>query len=406
MTGTVQRRSWISGSLRTASTALALAAVLVTAVVVAQSAQAQTFTLLHPFTGYPTDGAAPYAGLVMDAKGNLYGTTMQGGVGEVYGTVFKLAGKKETVLHSFTGAPDGAGPIAGLVMDANGNLYGTTYYGGGPDPTGTVFKVSKSGKETVLYSFCAVSGCADGESPYAGLVMDAKGNLYGTTTGGGASGAGTVFKVTSKGKETVLYSFTGGPDGAYPYAGLVMDAKGNLYGTTYGGGKGDGTVFKVTKTGKETVLYGFAGSPDGKGPEAGLVMDAKGNLYGTTVFGGASNSGTAFKVSSKGKETVLHSFAGGTDGATPYAGLVMDAKGNLYGTTYYGGTSTNCYLDCGTVFKVSSKGKETVLYSFTGGTDGAYPYFGFLVMDAKGNLYGTAYEGGSSEEGTVWKLTP
>jgi uncharacterized repeat protein (TIGR03803 family) len=296
----------------------------------------------------------------MDAKGNLYGTTMQGGVGEVYGTVFKLAGKKETVLHSFTGSPDGAGPIAGLVMDAKGNLYGTTYYGGGPDPTGTVFKVSKSGKETVLYSFCAVSGCADGESPYVGLVMDAKGNLYGTTTGGGASGAGTVFKVTSKGKETVLYSFTGGADGAYPYAGLVMDAKGNLYGTTYYGGAGGcdlgcGTVFKVTKAGKETVLY---------------------------------------------------SFAGGTDGATPYAGLVMDAKGNLYGTTYYGGTSTNCYLDCGTVFKVSSKGKETVLYSFTGGTDGAYPYFGFLVMDAKGNLYGTAYAGGSSEEGTVWKLTP
>jgi len=298
----------------------------------------------------------------------------------------------ESVLYSFTGSPDGAYPGGGsLVRDAQGNLYGTTE-GGGPDGLGTVFKVDTSGKETVLYSFTGTGG--DGAGPYAGLVLDTQDNLYGTTQYGGANAWGTVFKVDTTGKETVLYSFTGtGGDGAGPTAGLVRDAQGNLYGTTGGGGaNGWGTVFKVDTTGKETVLYSFTGTGgDGAYPYAGLVRDAQGNLYGTTPGGGAYEYGTVFKVDTTGTETVLYSFTGtGGDGTRPYAGLVRDAQGNLYGTTAHSGNS-NYY---GTVFEVDTTGNETVLYSFTGtGGDGAYPVAG-LVMDAQGNLYGTTQFGG------------
>ena len=268
-----------------------------------------------------------------------------------------------------------------------------------------MFKLDKTGKETVLYSF---AGGSDGENPVAGLVWDAKGNLYGITSLGGASGYGTVFKLDKAGKETVLHSFTGpAGDGAEPMAGLTRDAKGNLYGTTVYGGSGTcknggldgcGTVFKLDKTSKETVLYSFPGTEsDGTYPDAGLVPDAAGNLYDTTFGGGASGAGTVFKLDKTGKETVLYSFDG-ADGANPVAGLVWDAKGNLYGTTYNGASGY------GTVFKLEKTGKETVLHSFVG-TDGAHPYAG-LVRDAKGKLYGTTYLGGSSDRGTVWKLTP
>src|SRR5271157_1962225 len=332
-----QHRSWILGIHgRAAGAALALAIMLVAAVLATGSAQAQTYT---------------------------------------YG-----------VLYTFTGSPDGAVSDGGLVRDAQGNLYGTTYYGGnsactGPfgNGCGTVFKVNTTGNEAVLYSF---TGGGDGAFPVAGLVRYAQGNLYGTTSQGGdlacnaPNGCGTVFKVDTTGKETVLYSFTGGADGAYPKAGLLPDAQGNLYGTTNQGGASNyGTVFKVDSTGNETVLYSFTGTGgDGAGPEAGLVQDAQGNLYGTTAGGGdvACNAphdcGTVLKVDRIGQESVLYSFTGtGGDGACSYAGLVQDAQGNLYGTTAGGGDlACNAGRGCGTVFKVDTTGKETVLYSFTG----------------------------------------
>src|SRR5271157_94942 len=318
-----------------------------------------------------------------------------------------------SVLYTFTGSPDGAGPDAGLVRDAQGNLYGTTG-DGGASGAGTVFKVDTTGKETVLYSFAGTGG--DGANPYAGLLRDAQGNLYGTTAGGGdlaclaPYGCGTVFKVDMTGNETVLYSFTGtGGDGASPRAGLLPDAQGNLYGTTSLGGDlacnapaGCGTVFKLDRTGKETVLYSFTGGADGGRPVAGLVQDAQGNLYGTTASGGdlaclaPYGCGTVFKVDMTGNETVLYSFTGtGGDGIQPLAGLVLDTLGNLYGTTSQGGDPA-CTNGCGTVFKVDTTGKETVLYSFTGiGGDGVQP-LATLVLDAQGNLYGTTFYGGAS----------
>jgi uncharacterized repeat protein (TIGR03803 family) len=394
--------------------ALALTATLTLMLFATQSAQAQAFTVIHSFAGHPTDGATPFAGLVMDANGNLYGTTFTGGSAcnpGGCGTVFRLnKERKETVLYSFNGFGDGASPHAGLVMDAKGNLYGTTLSGGTGcghlGCGGTVFKVSKSGKKTLLHSF---SNGTDGAAPQAGLIMDANANLYGTTPLGGnvscPAGCGTVFKVTKTGKKTVLYSFAGGTDSSRPLAGLVLDSAGNLYGTTSGNavqGCPDscGTVFRLDRKGKETVLHTFTGGTDGAGPFAGLVMDAKGDLYGTTAAGGASRVGTVFKLDNKGLETVLYSFAGGTDGERPLAGLVMDGRGNFYGTTARGGTA-----GFGTVFKVTETGQETVLYSFSGGADGAGPYAG-LVMDAKGNLYGTAAGGGIGINGTVFKLTP
>ncbi len=368
---------------------------------------------VYSFTGSP-DGGGPYAGLVMDAAGNLYGTTYQGGsAGD--GTVFELtaasAYSTEIVLYSFTGSPDGALPYAGLVMDAAGNLYGTTYEGGSSG-YGTVFELTAASAystEIVLYSF---TGFPDGAFPYAGLVMDAAGNLYGTTYQGGSAGDGSVFELTAASAystEIVLYSFTGSPDGTSPYAGLVMDAASNLYGTTYqGGSAGDGTVFELTAASAystEIVLHSFTGSPDGALPYAGLVMDAASNLYGTTYQGGSTGNGTVFELtaaSAYSTESVLHSFAGSSDGALPYAGLVLDAARNLYGTTYQGGSA-----GYGTVFELTSASAystESVLHSFTGSPDGALPYAG-LVMDAAGNLYGTTHIGGSNGDGTAFEVT-
>jgi uncharacterized repeat protein (TIGR03803 family) len=281
---------------------------------------------------------------------------------------------KETVLYSFSGGTDGAEPYAGVVMDAAGNLYGSTDFGGNLNCNewegfgcGTVFKLNKADDETVLYSF---GGAPDGAKPYAGVVMGAAGNLYSTTFNGGnvtcanTSGCGTVFMLDITGKEKVLYNFSGAPDGANPEAGVVMDAAGNLYGTTFfGGASGDGTVFKLDTAGKETVLYSFSGTPDGANPVGGLVMDVAGNLYSTTFNGGnvtctnASGCGTVFKLDTTGNETLLYMFSGGADGAYPTGGLVMDAAGNLYGTTFEGGDLScmfaNMGLGCGTVFKLT-----------------------------------------------------
>jgi uncharacterized repeat protein (TIGR03803 family) len=407
MKNSVPWQDAVSGAgRRVATVLLVMAVMLLSIVVVPSSAQAQTYkeSVLYSFAGAP-DGANPYAGLILDAKGNLYGTT-QGGGADGYGTVFKYdpTTKKETVLYSFTGAPDGAGPFAGLIFNAKGNLYGTTQ-GGGASGDGTVFKYDPTTKkETVLYSF---TGAPDGAGPYAGLILDAKGNFWGTTSGDGADGYGTVFKYdpTTK-KETVLYSFTGAPDGgAGPYASLIPGANGNLYGTTAQGGINDvGTVFKYDPTTKnETVLHSFTGGADGALPlYSGLILDAKGNFWGTTVGGGADGYGTVFKYDpTTKKEAVLYGFTGAPDGATPVRGVILDANGNFYGTTTVGGTSGD-----GTVFKYDPRTKkETVLYNFTGAPDGSTPV-GDLILDASGNLYGTTSQGGASNDGTVFKLTP
>ncbi|MGA7080201.1 MAG: choice-of-anchor tandem repeat GloVer-containing protein [Terriglobales bacterium] len=379
--------------------------------------QAQTETVLYNFCSDPScaDGVSPTSSLTADGKGNYYGTTNSGGASEA-GTVFELSpngngGWNETVLYSFTGKKDGVYPFAGLVQDASGNFYGTTVSGGAKNK-GTLFKVTPAGTETVVHSF----GEGDGKQPYAGLIMDAQGNLYGTYSIGPYTTKGGVFKITPDGTETVLWSFRYAGDGKSPYAGLVMDAQGNLYGTTSEGGSagyagpgrdrcdhGCGTVFELSPTGSETILYAFEGERknDGAGPfYAGLVMDAQGNLYGTTDLGGAFGYGTVFKVTPAGTETLLYTFTGGTDGGSPFAGLLLDARGNLYGTTYRGGLYNE-----GTVFEVSASGTEGVLYSFTGGADGASPQAG-LVMDAQGNLYGTASAGGSSGAGAVFEVTP
>jgi uncharacterized repeat protein (TIGR03803 family) len=417
------------------------------------------FITLYTFTGQP-DGAGPQASLIKDAAGNLYGTTEAGGTSNL-GTVFKLdASGAETILHSFTGAPDGANPKAGLALDAVGNLYGTTAKGGitggvcAPFGCGVVFQVDATGKETVLYSFM---GNPDGWNPLAGLVRDSSGNLFGTTLYGGGVGPGTVFRLDTSGKETVLHSFFNSPtDGAGPEAGVILDGSGNIYGATASGGTlnctagggntpvrtvGCGTVFKLDSTGAQSVLYTFLGAnkgPHGAFPSTSLVRDAEGNLYGTTLEGGNGvcysiamlppqpNSqiycGTVFKVDPTGKATVLHKFFGDAvtnpraqkDGASPHGALVLDAAGNLYGTTFYGGTG-NCsesgfrsfvHVGCGTIFRVDPAGDETVLYSFTNQTDGAFPDAG-LLLDSAGNLYGTTSANGSTAgAGTVFKFTP
>ncbi|MGO8794836.1 MAG: choice-of-anchor tandem repeat GloVer-containing protein [Candidatus Sulfotelmatobacter sp.] len=376
-----------------------------------------------------TDGKVPTAGLIRDTAGNLYGTTSGGGA-HGGGTVFKIdTTGKYTVVYSFcsvggSSCTDGSNPFGGLIEDSAGNLYGTTLNGGAYSVVGgTVFKIDSAGQETVLYSFCA-SSCLDGQAPEAGLVRDAAGNLYGTTGGGGTHSDGTVFKVDTTGKETVLYNFcsTGGTsctDGNFPFAGLIEDAAGNLYGTTErGGANNKGTVFKVDAAGTETVLYSFCSvggtsCTDGYSPEAGVIEDAEGNLYGTTLLGGANtsinfgfDSGTVFKLDTTGKETVLYSFCsvGGancTDGFGPAAGLIQDAAGNLYGTTGSGGAGGD-----GTVFELNTTGQETVLYSFCTAAncaDGWSPDAG-VIQDASGNLYGTTANGGATYNGIVFKL--
>ena len=390
---------------RAANAVLGFTTMLAPMLVPAQSAPAQTFTVLYSFKGVP-DGAYPVAGLVMDGKRNLYGTTSGGGASN-NGTLFKLdATGKEAVLYSFcmrTNCADGASPVAPLLRDKGGILYGTTS-NGGTSGNGVVFKLDVSGKETVLHRFAGDP--KDGATPQAGLIRDGANNLYGTTSYGGSFGDGMVFKLNKANKETVLYDFTGGMDGGNPqYGRLVRDSAGNLYGTTLTGGSfscggdGCGTVFKLNKAGKETVFHNFGSQEDGQ-TYANVIRDTAGNLYGTTAFGGPAGNGTVFKLDATGTETILYSFIGGTDGGFPYGGLVQDAVGNLYGTTQFGGAS-----GWGVVFKLDPSGTETVLYSFTGGTDGGVPY-GDLLRDGAGNLYGTTNLGGASNFGVVFKLAP
>ncbi|MGB9434072.1 MAG: choice-of-anchor tandem repeat GloVer-containing protein [Candidatus Acidiferrum sp.] len=339
---------------------------------------------------------------------------------------------KETILYSFTGGADGANPAMGLLRDEAGNLYGTTHGGGdlsgnpvcstffGFPGCGVVFKVDPAGKETPLYAF---TGGADGLGPASGLVRDREGNLYGTTGFGGnfagdcpgeaLPGCGVVFKLDATGKETVLHTFTGDADGYSPYGDLLLDAEGNLYGTAVagadtsgtcsnvGGFLGCGTVYKLDRTGKFNVLHSFKGT-DGAGPNGFLVRDHEGSLYGMTFYGGGLSAcsglgcGVVFKLDCSGKLTVLYSFTGGADGAAPGASVIRDADGNLYGTTNLGGAVNGSLcggVGCGVVFKLDATGKETVLHVFTGAMDGANPDAN-LLLDEERNLYSTAVGGG------------
>ncbi len=376
------------------ATAITLCCAAVLSLATGPAAEAATTeTVLYSFTGNNGDGASPNAGLVADSAGNLYGTTVYGGASSA-GTVFKLTpGGTATVLYSFTGGSDGGNPYGGLIADSSGNLYGTTQFGGASG-AGVVFRLSPGGVFTALHSL----DWSEGAFPQARLLADSTGNLYGTAWNGGSSSCGTVFKLSPSGTLTVLYSFTCTADGGHPYSDLLADSGGNLYGTTADGGAFNaGTVFKLSSSGAETVLYSFSGNPDGANPHAGLTADSAGNLYGTTVSGGVSNAGTVFKLSPSGTESVLYSFLCGADGANPYADLILDSAGSLYGTSTGGCAASN-----GTVFKVTSGG-TTMLYSFTGGADGAIPYAP-LLADSTGNLYGTTYAGGTSFFGTVFKL--
>ena len=368
------------------------------------AARADTFLVLHAFLD-GNDGATPNTPVILDAKGNIYGTALQGGTTND-GVVFKISAKgKESILYSFAAGNDGRRPEAGLVRDKNGNLYGTTNQGGSADQ-GTVFKLAPDGTESVLHTF---TGGSDGGFPQANLIIDKQGNLYGTATQGGSGcdiGCGTIFEVAADGSFTTLHAFAGASDGEYPMSWLVADAKGNLYGTAAAGGAhGFGTVFRLSARGTLKVLYAFQGGTDGGGSQAGLIRDSAGNLYGTTRNGGGTGCGTGgcgtiFKLSPGGSETVLYAFSGGSDGAEPYGGVVADVSGNLYGTTIAGGSQQGL----GVVFELLSGGSLKVLHTFEGANDGAWPEAG-VALDGTGSIYGTSYAEGPDGWGTVFKIS-
>jgi len=342
-------------------------------------------------------------------------------------SVFDYAQARDfSMLYSFQGGKDGSEPLASLAEDKQGNLYGTTFHGGNLHcDCGTVFKFASDRTETVLHAFGKL---LDGTSPQSSLVIDRKGNLYGTTYEGGSGKAchdhscGVVFKVLPDRTEKILYSFQGGNDGGQPASGLFVAGSGDFYGVTTGGGgtgckrtKGCGTVYMLAPRGLETVVYRFQPGIDGTPPLGNLIMDEKGNLYGTTEFGGGGNCGgklgcgTVFKVAPDGTETVLHAFTG-ADGAFPTGGVVLDSAGNLYGTTNEGGS--HCGGGCGVIFKLAPNSSETLLYSFCAQAscaDGSNPASG-LVVDGSGNYYGTTSYGGDpacdSGCGIVYKITP
>jgi uncharacterized repeat protein (TIGR03803 family) len=376
--------------------------------------QAQTFTVLHSLTA--AEGASPQAGLVRDSAGNLYGTAFSGGIFQNCdnelggGTLFKVDPSGAlTVLHAFNNIGDGCFPT-GILLNATGNLYGSAY-------NNNVFRLTDADEFTVAYNFLS---SAQGSQPYGPLLMDDQGNIYGTTLGGGSlncglGGCGTVFKIDSTGRETALYRFTGEADGSDPEGGVIRDAAGNLYGTTAIGGDhscsylfsqpGCGTVFKLSPDGILTVLHTFTGV-DGKNPRSGLTMDAAGNLYSVTVGGGnlscnpPNGCGTVFRIDPSGTETVLRAFGSPADGRYPMGTPALDEAGNLYGTTVLDNTNTGY----GAVFKLDPHGKYTVLHRFRG-QDGAGPAGG-VIFDSTGNLYGTTTTGGTTNAGVIFKLTP
>ena len=407
-----------------ATAVLVLAIVFALTAVLTQSAQAQTFKVLHTFTG-GTDGASPFGTFTMDQAGNIYGAPWGGGRGN--GTVFRLWKKGSNwlfnPLYAFLGS-DGSGPWSAAIMGSDGNLYGATH-GGGPSDAGVVYSLKPAGAcktalcpwtETVLYSF---TGGNDGAGPgYGHFIFDQAGNMFGETLWGGAYGAGTVFElVPSQGgwTESVLHSFNFS-DGYLPATGLVFDNVGNLYGTTLlGGAYGQGTVFQLTPSGSgwtENVLYSFQGGSDGAHPYPGVVFDPSGNLYGGTAAGGQGNGGTAFKLTPSGGAwtyELIYSFTGGGGNCGgggdcgPTSNFIMDGAGNIYSATNYEGAYNE-----GTVFELTPSGNGwtyTDLYDFTGGSDGAHPTGG-PIADENGNLYGATDSGGAYGGGVVWEITP
>lgn len=429
-----EHRIWIFETTRRAAGGLALAIMFVLTLGATEPAQAQTYQVIHNFTG-GVDGQEPNFGLTIDATGTLYGTTFEGNSGT--GTAYKLAHKSTgwalTPLYVFNVMSRGVIPYDALVIGRDGKLYGTTGFGGtgscmasGHDGCGTVFNLKIPvglchssycpWTETPIYEF---SGGSDGSNPYgATLIFDGAGNIYGTTyAGGGGScsgGCGVIFKLTPAGSgwaESVLYTFAGGSDGASPWSGITLDRAGNLYGTTvFGGTFGGGTVYELSPSGSgwtKKTLHSFQMQTDGSSPYAGVIIDPFGNLYGATQFGGSGNGGTAFEMTPSGGSwtyTVLYNFvvAGGGHAKGPVADLAMDGAGNLYGTTPGGGR-----FGAGTVFKLTPLGggwTYSSLHDFTGGSDGDLPRSN-VVFDSNGNLYSTAY-GGSLGNGVVFEITP
>jgi uncharacterized repeat protein (TIGR03803 family) len=359
------------------------------------------FKTLISFDG--TNGANPYYGpVVQGLDGNFYGTTELGG-DHNDGTVFKITPEGVlTTLHSFDGK-DGSSPYAGLVLATDGFFYGTTYEGGADNGCykncGTVFRITPEGALTTLHSF------RDDENPNAGLVQATDGNFYGTTEEGGANGYGAIFKIDAHGALTTLYSFCAETlcnDGAYPEGGLIQATDGSFYGTTFEYGvKGGGTVFKITPEGTLTTLHSFS-EAEGADPYGGVVQAADGNFYGTNSGGGRQSCtggcGAVFKITPKGKLTVLHRFDG-TDGSNPYDRLTQATDGNFYGTTNQGGA--NIYF--GTIFEITTDGTLTTLHTFDG-THGEYSYAG-LLQSTDGLFYGTTFGAGETDYGTIFSLS-
>lgn len=372
----------------------------VCALAISPPAFANHFTVLHAFKYSEQD---PESALTYDGHGAFYGTTFWGGTGA--GTVFRIRpGGKETTIYTFKGESDGANPMAGVAFGPDGALYGTTSAGGGSvncrEGCGTIFRLTTQGQETVLHAFNG----PDGAVPFGAVIFDSKGNLFGTTTeGGGANGsAGTVYRLGHGGKMALLHVFHhDGTDGWAPRTRLSMDRRGNLYGTTSQGGQYDtGTLFKVTPEGLESIVYAFRDQADGGWPQSDLFIDEKGNLYGKTEFGGALDLGTVFRITPSGVETVLHSFAGAPgDGMYPVGGVIADDAGNLYGTT-----TTNGGGGYGNVYRLAPDGTLKLLHNFVG-TDGSRPRQ-TLAADGLGNLYGTTPEGGMDVNccGTVFRV--
>jgi uncharacterized repeat protein (TIGR03803 family) len=358
---------------------------------------AQTFTTLASFNG--TNGSEPMVALVQGTDGNLYGTTLFGGT-DGDGTVFRMTPSGTvTTLYSFTSANDGRYPYAPLVLGFDGNFYGTTSGAGANNFYGTVFKITPNGTLTTLHSFDSI----DGSTSVGALVQASNGTFYGTTESGGANNKGTIFKMTPQGALTTLHSFAG-TDGEFPSAALVQGSDGNFYGTTYAGGTNNiGTIFKITPAGTLTTLHNFTGFPtDGSEPSAALIQAANGTFYGATGSGGVNDFGTIFTMTSAGVVTLLHSF-NGNDGGGPEAPLIQATNGIFYGTVNSDGTtSSGCTEGCGTVFEITSAGTLTTLLDFDQ-IDGAFP-FAALLQSTSGIFYGTTQQGGTANQGVVFKM--
>lgn len=381
-----------------------LRAAITLAIFASAAASAQTVTTLVNFGVSNDDGGPGFMSLVQGRDGHLYGTS--GGGTNYQGAIFKvtLAGVLAN-LHNFSGqANDGRNPESGLVLGSDGNFYGATS-NGGADDFGTVFRISSTGDLTTLYSFLCTTVCEQGSEPIGPLVQAADGTFYGTTSQAGANGdAGTIFRIGRDGTLTTLYNFCAKAncsDGNEPYAALIQALDGNFYGTTYAGGvKNNGTVFRVTPSGKLITLHRFVGS-DGAEPTGALVQASDGNIYGTTTQGGAYGHGAVFSLNQSGIFTLLHSFcalSGCSDGDRPQSGLIQATDGNLYGTTFQGGVN-----GFGTVFSLNPSGSITIIHSFDLHTDGGQ-LDGGLLQDTNGIFYGTTSAGGAGNGGTIFSI--